>query len=160
MSSGVFTLTLVTAVGCGLVGGVFFAFSTFAMRGLTRLPPAQGMAAMQSINVTAVSPLFMTALFGTGAAAVAVGVVAVASWDEDHAVYLLVASLLYLVGTIVMTIAYHVPRNDALAAVDPADPGAARHWARYHSTWTAGNHVRTLTSLAACALLIGGIHAA
>jgi uncharacterized membrane protein len=158
MSAGLFALTIVTAVGCGLVGGVFFAFSTFAMNGLTRLPPSQGMAAMQSINVAAISPLFMTALFGTAAGCVAVAVVALASWDEDHAVYLLVGSVAYLVGTILMTIIYHVPRNDALAAVDPTDPGAARHWARYHSTWTAGNHLRTLASLAACALLVAAVH--
>lgn len=31
------------------MGGVFFAFSTFVMDGLRRLPPAQGIAAMQSI---------------------------------------------------------------------------------------------------------------
>jgi uncharacterized membrane protein len=158
MSGAIFALTLVTAAGCGLVAGVFFAFSTFAMKGLTRLPPEQGITAMQSINVAAISPLFMTALFGTGAACLAVGVVALVSWDEDYAVYLLAASLLYLAGTILMTITYHVPRNDALAGVDPADPAAASHWARYHSTWTAGNHVRTLTSLAACALLSAGIY--
>ncbi len=35
---------------CGLVAGVFFAFSTFVMSGLARLPPADGIRAMQSIN--------------------------------------------------------------------------------------------------------------
>jgi uncharacterized membrane protein len=33
------------------VGGIFFAFSAFVMKALDRLPPAQGIAAMQSINV-------------------------------------------------------------------------------------------------------------
>jgi hypothetical protein len=45
-------LTLVSVLGCGLIGGVFFAFSTFVMKALASLPPAQGIAAMQSINVT------------------------------------------------------------------------------------------------------------
>ena len=32
------TLTFISAIGCGLIGGVFFAFSTFVMQGLGRLP--------------------------------------------------------------------------------------------------------------------------
>jgi len=46
----IFILTLVSALGCGLIAGVFFAFSAFVMKALARLPPAQGIAAMQSIN--------------------------------------------------------------------------------------------------------------
>jgi uncharacterized membrane protein len=33
------------AVGAGLVGGVFFAFSTFVMKALSQLPAEQGIAA-------------------------------------------------------------------------------------------------------------------
>ena len=51
-----------TALGCGLIAGVFFAFSAFVMKALARLPAAQAIAAMQSINIVAVTPLFMTAL--------------------------------------------------------------------------------------------------
>ena len=65
MSAALQALTLAAALGCGTVGGVFFAFSTFVMPALRRLPEAQGVAAMQSINITAITPLFMTALFGT-----------------------------------------------------------------------------------------------
>ena len=35
-------LTLVTALGCGLAAGIFFAFSTFVMKALARIPSAQG----------------------------------------------------------------------------------------------------------------------
>ena len=37
------------------------------MSALARLQPAQGIAAMQAINITAINPLFMLALFGTAA---------------------------------------------------------------------------------------------
>ncbi len=66
-------LIVCTAIACAAMGGVFFAFSSFVMRALARMPPAQGIAAMQSINVVAVTPVFMTALFGTAAACVVVG---------------------------------------------------------------------------------------
>lgn len=46
-----FTLTLVTALGCGLMAGLFFAFSVSVMKALGHLRSAEGIAAMQSINV-------------------------------------------------------------------------------------------------------------
>ena len=45
-----FAVTPFSALGCGLVAGAFFAFSTFVMNALARLQPAQGIAAMQSIS--------------------------------------------------------------------------------------------------------------
>ena len=50
MSGVPYVATLATTLGCGLNAGVFFAFSTFVMPALKRLPAAQGIAAMQSIN--------------------------------------------------------------------------------------------------------------
>ena len=73
MTSITRTLTIATAVGSGLVGGVLFGFSTFVMRALDRLPAADAMAAMQSINREAPNPLFMAALFGTAATGLALG---------------------------------------------------------------------------------------
>lgn len=147
-------LVLAAAVGCGTVGGVFFAFSAFVMGGLTRLPPAQGMTAMQSINVTAVRPPLMTVLFGTAALCVGLAVWAVRSWGDGPAAFVLAACALYLIGTIALTAGYHVPHNDALALLDPASPDAAAQWRSYASGWTAWNHVRTGASLAALLLLV------
>jgi uncharacterized membrane protein len=147
------TAALVAALGCGLVGGVFFAFSTFVMRGLGRLAPASGIAAMQSINATAVSPVFMTALFGTAAACLATAIASALRWGEEGAGAALAGSLLYLMGAIAVTVGFSVPRNDALAAVDPESAEGARIWANYLRSWTAWNHVRTVASLAAAAML-------
>jgi len=63
----IFVATFVSAIGCGLMGGVFFAFSVFVMKALTRLPPQAGIAAMQAINVTVLNPLFFIAFLGTAA---------------------------------------------------------------------------------------------
>lgn len=148
-----FVLTLVTALGCGLVAGFFFAFSASVMQALARLPSAQGLAAMQSINVAVINPLVMGALFGTALACIAVVVGAVLEWGDPYAVYLLIGGAVYLVGTILLTTAYHVPRNEALARLDPNSQEAAGHWNRYVKEWVAANHVRTLSSLAAATLL-------
>ena len=118
------------------------------MRALDDLPPAQGIAAMQSINRFAPNPWFMTVLFGTSLTSGCLAVNALRHLDQPAAGYRLVGGALYLVA-IVLTIAYHVPRNDALAALDPSASGAVSHWAGYVSHWTAWNHVRTLSTLAA-----------
>ena len=49
-------------------------------------------------------------------------------WDEDGAVHLLSGGLAYLIGTILVTIASNVPRNNALADVDPASDHGATLW--------------------------------
>jgi uncharacterized membrane protein len=144
--------TLAAALGTGLVAGVFFAFSSFVMRGLAGLPAAQGIAAMQSINVAAISRAFMTALFGTAALSLGVGIASLLAGDATRALLGLVGSALYLVGCIGVTIACNVPRNNALAQVSPSD-GAAL-WARYVPEWTRWNHVRTGASLAATTLFV------
>jgi uncharacterized membrane protein len=149
-----FALTLLAALGCGLIGGVFFAFSTFVMKALARLPPAQGIAAMQSINVVAVTPPLMVPFLGTALACLALAVVSLFRWDEPDAVLGLVGSLLYLVGTVLVTIAFNVPRNDALAAVAADSAEGATLWARYVPSWTAWNTVRTVAALAATTALI------
>ena len=144
-----FALTLVSALGCGLMAGVFFAFSAFVMHALARLPPAQGIAAMQSINVAVINPLFVAVFLGTAAACALLAVSSLFRWHKPGASYLLAGGLLYLAGTFLVTIVFNVPRNDALAAVDPASTDGASRWAGYLASWTAWNHVRTAAALAA-----------
>ena len=62
-----YTVILVSALGCGLIAGVFFAFSSFVMKALSRIPAAQGIAAMQSINVVVLNPVFLGVFFGAAA---------------------------------------------------------------------------------------------
>jgi uncharacterized membrane protein len=158
MNGFLFVLTLLAALGCGMMAGVFFAFSAFVMKALARLPAPQGVAAMQAINAAAVTFAFMAALFGTAVACGALVVSALFAWDERFAPYLLVGSVLYLVGTILLTITYHVPRNDALTTVEPHSADAESHWTRYRSGWTAWNHVRAAAALAAAATLTIALH--
>jgi uncharacterized membrane protein len=158
MNGLLFVLTLLAALGCAMMAGVFFAFSAFVMKALARLPAEQGVAAMQAINVAAVTFAFMAALFGTAAACAALAVWALFAWDESFAPYLLVGSALYLIGTILLTIVYHVPRNEALATLEPHSAEAESHWKRYLSGWTAWNHLRAATALAAAATLTIALH--
>ena len=150
-------VTFATALGCGLSAGVFFAFASFVMPALDRLAPAQSIRAMNSINKLAVTPVFMTALFGTALACAVLGVWAVVSWGERPAALVLAGSALFLVGAIVVTRAANVPLNDGLMTADPEGAGAAGRWSSYLADWTPWNHVRAITSIAASGLLVAAL---
>jgi uncharacterized membrane protein len=150
----IFVVTLCSALGCGLVAGIFFAFSTFVMKALGKLPPPQGIAAMQSINVVVINPLFLATFLGTTVLCAVLAGAALFRWHEPGAAWLLAGGLLYVVGTFLVTVVFNVPRNNALAAADPASTDGASLWARYLVSWTAWNHVRTAAAFVASALLI------
>lgn len=142
-------LSLISAIGAGLAAGVFFAFSTFVMSGLRRAPSASAVAAMNGINRSADrSPLFMLLLFGTVVTAVLAVILVVRRAGAGESVWQIVGAGLYIVA-ILVTMVYHVPHNNALARLDPDSAAAARVWSHYVTSWTAWNHVRTLTCLAA-----------
>lgn len=145
----IFIVAVVAAVSSGVIAGLLFAFSSFVMRGLRDLPPLQGIAAMQSINAAVNNPVFMVAFVGTVAVNLIAVIVAIVSWGEAEAVYLLVAGLVYLAGVLGLTAGYHVPRNNALATMDPAGDAAAERWTRYAAEWTTWNHVRVFAGVAA-----------
>jgi uncharacterized membrane protein len=142
---------LVCALGCGLVAGVFFAFSTFVMKALGTLPSAHGIAAMQSINIVVINPWFMTAFAGTAVVSGFLAILALLRWQEPGAAYLLAGGVLYVVGSFLVTLLFNVPRNDALERAVPSSPDAERLWRDYLVTWVNWNHVRTIAALAAAA---------
>lgn len=152
MSSTVHTVTLVTALGCGLSAGAFFAFSTFIMPALDRLPATGAIETMQSINRTVVTPLFMLALFGSALACVGLAIWAARSLDQRSARLVLAAAALYVVGTIFVTIGGNIPLNDTLDAVNAHGASAAGDWSDFSGPWTLLNHVRTVAALGATAL--------
>jgi uncharacterized membrane protein len=144
-------LALVVAgvVATGLVAGVFCGFSTFVMRGLAALPPAQGVAAMNAINVAAVAPAFMILFLGSAVLCAVIAVVTFVLWPDDGKVELLLGSALYLFGAFGLTVVANVPRNETLQRLDPGTTEAAAYWPAYLREWTFWNHLRTVASAAA-----------
>jgi uncharacterized membrane protein len=151
-------LRIATALACGLLGGLFFAFSNTVMGALGRIQPAEGIAAMQSINRVILNPLFLTIFLATPAACALVVLTSLWRWSEPGAAWLIAGSVIYIVGTFLVTMVFNVPMNTALDAAQPTAAEAAALWTRYLADWTAWNHVRTVASLAAAALLTIGLY--
>ena len=141
-------IAVLSAIGSGLIGGVFFAFSNFVMNGLARLPFREGMAAMHSINETVLNPAFLGAFLGSGALCIIAITAAILHWSSHHSAFYFAGGILYAAGSLLVTIACNVPRNESLARVTPAESDAEEGWVNYVKEWTAWNHVRTFASLA------------
>jgi uncharacterized membrane protein len=147
-------LTLIAALGAGLVAGIFFAFSSFVMGALGRLPAQGGIVAMQSINVVVLNPVFFAAFFGTAIVSLILAIAVFLDWSTPDGYYLVGGAFLYIVGCLLVTMVCNVPLNNRLATVDPASANGKSVWTHYLSAWTAWNTVRTIASLAASALFI------
>lgn len=142
-------LTLAAALSSGLAAGIFYAFSSFVMKGLKDTPPAVGIQAMQGINRAAPTFWFMLVLIGTALLTV---ILAIAGFRDVNAAgaWLLIGGAALYLSAIVLTGAYHIPRNDALAALtDPTTPAAAEQWKTYLTEWTRMNHLRFVGPLGA-----------
>ncbi len=139
-------------LGSAVVGGIFFAFSSFVMKALARVPPAEGIGAMQSINVVVLNPSFLGVFMGTAVVSLVAGGLALAGWGRPSAPFFLGGAILYLVGTFLVTVLGNVPLNDQLAAVSATDPDARDVWKRYLDRWTMWNHVRTAAAVIAAFL--------
>jgi uncharacterized membrane protein len=152
--------TTAAAVSSAAAGGLFYAFSTFVMRGLDRTEPAEAITAMRGINAEAqVNAAFLLLFVGSTLLALGVGIAAALRLSSPGAAYVLAGAVLGLVAFVV-TIAFNVPLNNRLDAADPAGASTAealRQWRDYLWPWTAWNHVRTVAPLLGSALMVIGL---
>lgn len=151
-SNVVIAAIFAAAIGSGLVAGIFFAFSSFVMAALGRQPTAHGITVMNAINVTVINPGFMLAFFGTGVLCLAAVIGAALWWPGTRGILIIVATILYVGGSIGVTMVFNVPLNNALAGASVDTPEAAALWTRYLKDWTRWNTVRTVASASAAVL--------
>jgi uncharacterized membrane protein len=153
-------LTSAAAIGAAAVGGLFYAFSTFVMRGLDRTDATDAITAMRGINAEAqANAPFLVMFFGSTLLAVAVGVMAALQLRQPGSGYLLAGAISTILAAVI-TIAFNVPLNNQLDALDLAglSPGeAVAQWQAYLGPWTAWNHVRTVAPLVGSVLLLTGL---
>jgi uncharacterized membrane protein len=159
-TSPVVVLTAIAAIGSAAVGGMFYVFSTFVMRGLDRTDPVNAITAMRGINAEAqANAPFLLVFLGSALLALVVGVIAAVQLRQPGSGYLLAGAIFGTIAAIV-TMAFNVPLNNHLDAVNPAGlsaADAAREWRDYLGPWTAWNHVRSLSGFVGAALLLIGL---
>lgn len=145
-----------SAIGCGLIAGLYFAFSTTIMQALGKLDSQSGMTAMVSINDAILRTAFLPLFFGTSLACLGLMIVALSDISRSGAVLTAAGALIYLVGMFGCTVIFNVPLNTMLASA-VTGPDAAAHWGRYLRDWTMWNHVRTVSSTMAAVLFTAAL---
>jgi uncharacterized membrane protein len=154
MHAGVEALLWFSAIGCGVMAGTYFAFSTFVMRALSNMRPNYGMAAMAEINrVILRSPFLPLFLATTLSSATLVGI-GLLRWDEPGALAMLLGGVTYTLGMFACTMILNVPLNNELDRIDFTSEEATSVWARYRKRWTRWNHLRTVASTVASSCFI------
>lgn len=145
-------LTFLAILATALNAGLFFIFSVCIMAAFARLSPAEGAAAMNAINAVIQNPLFFSAFFGATLLSL---VLAVLGYMQGGAAGLMAMAggIVFLLAVFGVTAVFNVPLNDALAASPVGSAEQVTLWQRYLDVWVMWNHVRTLGSLAAVALL-------
>jgi uncharacterized membrane protein len=137
----------------GAMAGVFGIYANAIMPGLRTTDDRTFVGAFQSIDRAIINPLFMLTFFGALVfAAVASGLHA---GEQSVLPWIAAAFLLYL-AVVVITLAVHVPLNDAIkAAGDPdriTDLATVRD--RFDTArWVGWNIVRAILSAAALGCL-------
>lgn len=152
----IFTVIFFTCIGTGIMAGLFFSFSTFIMEALGEVSSESGMNAMKSINKKILNPLFGVIFFGTALMTLFLFIATLVSSEWNGRTYIISGSLLYLVGTFLVTIIFNVPLNDLLEKEDSTDYSSQQIWRSYIKKWTVWNHIRTVTAVGTLACFILG----
>jgi uncharacterized membrane protein len=152
-------LIFVSTLALGLIAGLFYAYEVMVMRGFAQMSDVDFITAMQSVNATIRNPAFASSFFGAAILAVFAALFHIGEWRQAKDFLILAASLIYILGALLLSARINVPMNEWLALQGPAalmpNPGAIR--ARYEQDWVFWNPVRTLISGLAFALMAAAL---
>ncbi|ATN04961.1 hypothetical protein CRN76_05890 [Chryseobacterium indologenes] len=148
-------LLLGTAVLTALIAGLFYAYSCSVVLGLGKLSDAEYLKAMQNINREILNPVFFMSFMGT---AILLPVSAfVFRGQQPTFVFLLLATLAYLIGVFGVTAGGNVPMNDILDKFDIAGSSAEavkQMRDNFESRWNFLNNIRTVFSIISITLVV------
>ncbi|AZA80114.1 DUF1772 domain-containing protein [Chryseobacterium sp. G0186] len=146
---------ILTAVLTALIAGLFYAYSCSVVLGLGKLSDAEYLKAMQHINREILNPVFFMSFMGT-AILLPVATFLLRS-EQPVFIFLLLATLAYLIGVFGVTVMGNVPMNDMLDQFDISNSTteAIRKMREgFESRWNFLNNIRTVFSVISIALVI------
>lgn len=138
----------------GLMAGLYFAFSVVIMKSLAELSAPDGAKAMNKINDVILNTVFMPLFVGTTLWFAGLIVWSFADWQEGRSMLEVGAAVIYIVGMFLVTAFGNVPLNNKLKQSEENEQLLIPVWEEYLHTWTKLNHLRTVSCIASCAMLI------
>jgi len=150
-------ILIITTVTTGLIAGLLYAYMCSVNIGLGRLPDKEYLSAMQSINKAIQNPLFFVSFLGT------VPLLLLSTWVNYNQpllprfYYLAVASVIYLVGVLGVTMLGNVPLNEALAHFDlksATEHDIVNQRVLFEKPWLLLHNIRTIASIVCLVLVV------
>lgn len=148
-------LLIITATLTALIGGLFYAYSCSVILGLGKLSDIEYLKSMQSINREILNPVFFMSFMGT--AALLPVTMFVFRGQSPAFMFLLLASLVYLIGVFGVTIFGNVPLNNQLEQFDIVNSSveaAKKMRTIFEDRWNFLNHIRSISSAISIILVI------
>ncbi len=136
----------------GLMSGLFYSYSCSVMPGLNRLDDFQYVSAMQAINRAIQNPVFFISFFGV---LIFLPVAAYLNYAQPVTAvfwYLLAATVIYFIGSFLVSVVGNIPLNNSLDKFDLASTTKESLHAQrkiFETRWTNLNTIRTVSSLLA-----------
>jgi uncharacterized membrane protein len=150
-------ILVLTATTTALIAGLFYAWSCSVTLGLARLPDTIYLAFMQTTNKAILNPVFFISFMGT---AILLPVSTFLHYDSTiphRFLFLLTATLIYLIGGLGVTMFGNVPLNEALDAFNlqsASQEAIAAQRAKFEGRWNNLNTIRTISSTLSIILVI------
>lgn len=150
-------ILLLATLSTGVMAGLFFTWSNIVTTGIGRLNDLEYLRAFQSMNQTILNPAFFIAFFGPALLVPLSSFLHFKSLPNYLFWMLIGASLLYLVGVIVVTVVGNIPLNNVLErsildGFSLEDAKSLRD--KFEDRWNFLNWIRTYCSLGAFLLLV------
>lgn len=149
-------VTVMAGTAAALMAGLFYTFSIAVNRALEQLDDREFVSAMRAINSEILNPMFFLGFFGTPLLLLLATFMHSDVGDRPF-IFLLAATVLYLLGVFGVTVAKNVPMNNKLARIAPETASEEEiSGARkvFEKPWLHWNHVRTLASVLTVVLVL------
>ena len=158
---GIFQATLILATFlCSLVAGFLFAFAVVVMPGIRSLNDREFIRAFQVMDriIQNNQPLFMLVWGGSVVVVITAAVLGFGQLDGTGRLLIISATLVYLFGVQLPTVAINVPLNNKLQTLDVDgmnEPAQKTARDDFEPRWNRWNAIRSaLASLASTMLII------
>ncbi len=150
---------IVAAFLCSLVAGFLFAFAVVAMPGIKSLGDREFIRAFQVMDriIQNNQPLFIFVWVGSVLALVTAAVLGFGQVDGAHRLFMIIATLAYLLGVQLPTVTINIPLNNKLQALNvDAENATTIEAARddFEPRWNRWNAIRTAVAILVSALLL------
>jgi uncharacterized membrane protein len=151
------TILIITTVFSGLMAGLFYAWSISVTPGLAKINDVSYLQAFQSMNRAILNPLFFVVFFGLVVLLPVLSYLSFQTSISNHYWYLILATILYFIGIMGVTIVGNVPLNNELEAlqIESMTPEQMDEFRKsFESKWNRLNRIRAISSFITFLLLV------